>query len=174
MISSLSLLSGCASFYDISTNNNTKYVKPFSIEQTFDITGRFFIKKANKNDYGNFTWRMTRTNEELNFNSPIGQTFARITIESGIATLTARGKSYTGKSLDLMMQDQLGFILPINYLHYWVQGVSLPQIPITNDLPDGFIQLGWRIQYLKWSNSIHPQIIQCTKDDLVIKLLVKW
>lgn len=166
---------GCASFYDATPDKPvTTYTKPTTIDQSFDISGRFIIKQPEKNSYGNFTWNKAAESEVLNFNTPLGQTVAQITIESGVATLTAQGKTYTGDNLDAMMQEKLGFVLPMNYLHYWIQGVGLPNVPVTKQLVDGFVQLGWNVEYLQWSDSNHPQIVQCSKDDLVIKLLIEW
>lgn len=171
----LVILAGCASFYDATPRKQSiTYTKPIHIESEFDISGRFIIKRPNKNDYGNFTWNRSGESEELDFNSPVGQTVAKIIIESGNATLYAKNESYTSESLNEMMEKRLGFVLPMNYLHYWIQGVPLPNIPTTKQLTTGFVQLGWNVEYLQWIDSAHPEIIQCTKDDLVIKLLIIW
>ncbi len=171
----LLILIGCASFYDATPEKPiVTYKRPLVIESAFNISGRFIIKQPNKNNYGNFTWNKTNESEVLDFNSPIGQTVAEITIESGIATLYTKNESYTAESFNEIMQKQLGFILPINYLHYWIQGTPLPNESMDEQLTDGFIQLGWKVEYLQWVDAIHPKIVQCTKDDLVIKLLIQW
>ena len=165
----------CASFYDVKpVTPPVVYNKPTLIDQNFDITGRFFIKQPEKNSYGNFAWHKLNESEELNFNTPLGQTVAQIIIESGVATLTAKEETYTGDNLDQMMQEKMGFVLPMNYLHYWIQGVSLPNAPVTAELANGFVQLGWNVEYLQWLDKNHPQIVQCTKGDLVIKLFIEW
>ncbi len=167
------ILNGCASFYEVSADAPPPhYTKPAVIAQSFDIAGRFSIKSTSKNNYGNFTWTKDAAKEELNFNTPLGQTVAQIIIESGIATLVTKDQTYSGSDLDELMEDKFGYILPMTYLHYWMQGVSLPDVPITEELTDGFVQLGWRVEYLQWIDANHPQIVQCTKDDLVIKFLI--
>ena len=168
-------LPGCANFYDVKADKPaTTYYKPQVIDTNFDISGRFFIRQPNKSSYGNFAWHKLNESEELDFNTPLGQTVARINIESGAATLTAKDETYSGDSLDKMMQEQLGFVLPMNYLHFWIQGVSLPDSPVTAELATGFEQLGWKVEYLQWQDKNHPQIIQCTKEDLSIKLFIQW
>ena len=106
--------------------------------------------------------------------SPIGNTVARISVESGIATLATGGNSYTGRNLDAMMQQQLGFILPLSYLHYWIQGVPLPQYKVQNQLKSGFSQLNWQVEYLKWQDINHPEVLVIHKDNLRIKMLINW
>lgn len=167
------IINGCASFYDIAVETPPPhYTKPVIIEQSFDIAGRFSIKSPSKNNYGNFTWTKDLTKEELDFNTPLGQTVAQIIIESGIATLITQDQTYSGNDLDELMEDKFGYILPMAYLHYWMQGVSLPDVPITEDLVDGFVQLGWKVEYLQWIDANHPQIVQCSKDELIIKFLI--
>lgn len=165
-------LNACASFYTEETTNAPPYLRPVKVDNDFDISGRFSIKNATHNKYGNFNWIKIDKNEELSFNTPLGQTVAKIVLNNGIATLTTEDRTYTSTDLDSMMQQKLGFILPLAYLHYWVQGVALPDVPDTSPLFDGFKQLGWNIEYLKWHDANHPQIIQLTKEQLVIKLLI--
>lgn len=167
--------SACAMFYDLSTNNKpAPYTKPTTIAKNFDISGRFIIKANKKNNYGNFTWSKQDDDETMELRSPIGSTIARITIKDKIATLATGNKIYTGDNLDQLLEDNLGFILPIGLLHYWIQGVALPNIPLDNQLGDGFTQLGWVVEYLSWSDATHPKVIQCSKGDLTIKLLLEW
>jgi outer membrane lipoprotein LolB len=170
---SLLILSSCTMFYDVSIDKPAGYVQPQVVEPNFNISGRFFIKTAHKNNYGNFTWDKLQDNESLAFRTPIGQTVAQITIESGVATLAHKDKVYSGEDLDTMMQNHLGFTLPMSQLHYWIKGVPLPNVPITKKLTSGFVQLGWDVEYLQWHDPNHPHIIKCSKEDLVIKLLIE-
>lgn len=169
-------VSGCASFYDaVPDLPPPKYTKPSVIDQDFNISGRFSIKQPSNSSYGNFIWVKESNTEELSFNTPLGQTVAKITVESGgLATLTADNKSYTGDDLDDLMEDRLGYVLPMAYLHYWMQGVSVPSAPVVQELNDGFVQLGWKVEYLQWVDANHPQIVQCSRGDLVVKFLIEW
>ncbi len=170
------ILISCASFYDVNVAKPQAYKQPDKFMEQFDLSGRFLIKNASKTYYGNFSWWRESGVEELDLNSPIGQTIAQIKIESGVAILTANGKAYTGDNLDVVMQQNLGFSLPLSYLYYWVQGFKLPDYPIENLLESGFTQLGWRVEYLSWDDKVThlPQVIQCSQGDLSIKLVNKW
>ncbi len=170
-----SVLTGCASYYDATVDKPAVYHQPVKIDEDFSISGRFSIKTDQKNYYGNFDWNHESGNDVLNFNSPVGTTVAQIKVESGIAELTDEdNNTYTGKNLDQLMIARLGFSLPMNYLHYWIQGVPLPAYPVDSKLDSGFTQLGWKVEYLSWSDTNHPQIVQVTKDSLRIKLLTNW
>ncbi len=170
----LVFLTSCATFYNVNTTKIVKYNKPKLIEDTFDISGRFFIKNLDKTKYGNFTWRKINNKEEIDFNTPLGQVVAKIVIESSNITLYEKDKIYSGNDLDSIMQANLGFILPLNYLHYWIQGVNLPNVVIDKENSNGFNQLGWMIEYVDWYDTNHPKIIKLSKNDLQIKLFIEW
>lgn len=167
-------VTSCASFYNPTVDKPSPYIKPNIIDKNFDISGRFSIKTKEKNEYGNFTWSRIADNESMELRSPIGTTVAKITVESKVATLETKDQTYRGDDLDQMMENNLGFTLPMQSLHYWIQGVALPDTTVDVQLKDGFVQLGWKVEYLAWQDPNHPKILQCSKGDLVIKLLLEW
>lgn len=167
-------LSGCASWYDTKVAQPAVYHQPLQVDDNYNISGRFSIVTAQKDYYGNFNWQRESGDDHLAFMSPLGNTVAQITVESGVATLDNGSQVYSGHNLDQMMQEQLGFSLPINYLHYWLQGIPLPQYPVQNRLNSGFSQLNWKIEYLSWQDQNHPQIVQVSNSDLRIKLIIEW
>lgn len=177
ILTSLSvLLSSCAFFYNSpEIITPPAYVKPVAIESGFNISGRFIIKTANKNNSGNFTWDKDMESETLEFRTPLGQTVARIIVnESGVATLYTQTESYTGDDLTDELEDDFGFVLPINSLHYWVQGVAIPTESTPQTLKDGFVQSGWSVEYLDWQTPTHPHILRCVNGNYEIKLLIDW
>lgn len=174
LITFIFILSGCASLFGIADTPPAIYHKPMYVDESYSIDGRFSINSNHSHEYGNFTWIKKSNNEEMNFNTPLGQTVAKIVIESGIVTLSTKDHTYVGNDVDDMLYDNIGFDLPVNYLHYWVQGLPLPNEAITKYLSDGFEQSGWKVEYLEWSNPNHPHLLKCTNQDLVVKLLINW
>lgn len=167
-------LTGCASLYDTTVEHPDNYHAPVQIDSSYNIDGRFSIVNRQKDYYGNFNWQHESGFDRLSLMSPLGNSVARITVESNIASLETSDGVYRGDDLDSMLTKQLGFSLPINYLHYWVQGVPLPDYPITNSLTSGFSQLNWNVEYLRWQDVNHPQIVQVSNGELRIKLLINW
>ena len=168
------LLNSCASFYDVNVAQSQAYQQPDKLLEQFSLSGRFLIKNAKDTYYGNFSWWRESGVEELDLNSPIGSTVAQIKIESGVASLLANNHVYTGANLGAIMQQQLDFSLPLNYLYYWIQGFKFPDYPVEYVLANGFTQLGWNVEYLAWGENKLPQIIKCSRGDLVIKLVISW
>lgn len=168
-------LTGCASLYDTTVANPEKYHAPTLIDDNYNISGRFSILTAAQKDYyGNFSWEHESGVDHLALMSPLGNAVAQITVESSVATLETSDGKYSGNDLDQLLTKQLGFTLPINYLHYWVQGIPLPNYPVESSLVSGFHQLQWNVEYLRWQDSNHPQVVQVSNDKLRIKLLINW
>lgn len=165
-------LVGCASFYDKTVDQPASYHAPQVVDQSYNIDGRFSIIAQDKNYYGNFTWAHENDFDKLALNSPLGNSVAVISVESGIATLQTKDGAYTGSNLDGLLKERMGFTLPLAYLHYWVQGIPLPDYPVENKLTSGFQQFGWNIEYLEWADSNHPSLVQVSKTGLKIKLLI--
>lgn len=175
MIICIASLSGCATLFGIKdTDKVPVYHKPMYVSESYAIDGRFSINSKNSHKYGNFTWIKNPNYEEINFNTPLGQTVAKIVIESSVVTLTTKDHTYVGNDVDDMLYDNIGFDLPINYLHYWVEGLPLPNEAVTKYIPGGFEQLAWNVKYLDWATADHPHILKCTNQDLVVKLLINW
>lgn len=167
-------LAGCAFLGIKDVEKAPTYHKPTFLEESYAIDGRFSTNSKSAHAYGNYTWVKTKEREQINFTTPLGETVAQIIIESGIVTLNAKGKSYVGDDVDDMLYNKVGFDLPLNYLHYWIQGMPIPGEVVDKTLNDGFTQLGWSVEYLEWVNQTHPHIIKCTNQDLVVKLLINW
>jgi outer membrane lipoprotein LolB len=167
-------LVGCASWYDPQVTNPASYHAPTKLDAQFSITGRFAITTASKSYYGNFNWQHQPAYDNLALTSPLGNTVAQIQVESSEAKLTTSEGSYSGADVDDLMLTNLGFTLPLAYLHYWIQGVPLPMYPLTEQLASGFTQQEWQVEYLRWQDPNHPQVVVLTKPPLRIKLLLNW
>lgn len=169
------LLQSCASMYNIKTTApSRKYTAPLNIADNFDISGRFFIKSLTRKEYGNFSWFKTLKVEELDFTTPLGETVAKFKLQNGVAIFTTAKNSYTGHDIDQLMQQNLGYVLPLEKMHYWIQGVAVPGAPVDHPLEKGFSQFNWNIEYLEWTDNNHPKIIQISNNTLDIKLLINW
>ncbi len=168
------LLSSCAHWYDKQVDIPANYHRPQQIDRDFAINGRFAIKSGSDNYYGNFSWQHALDKDKLDMYTPFGVTVAQIKIESGISQLITDNKTYTGADNDKILEEHLGFTLPLAYLHYWIQGVPLPSAPLEGRLASGFNQLQWSVEYLSWQDTNHPQIVQLSHENLRIKLLINW
>lgn len=112
-----------------------------------------------RNAYGNFDWQETGQTVKLQLLSPLGQTLAIIASAPGLATLELPNKApQTAPSVFELMQDTLGFSLPVEGLRYWLQSsVSPDSRALTSTDSAGRLshveQDGWTIEYLAYADA---------------------
>ena len=119
--------------------------------------------------------------------NPLGQTAARIFSntqgDAKIATLDNGDKHYQDADAESLMEQVLGWHLPLNGLHHWVLGMANPETSAQIERDDtGRItvlhQSGWEVRYLKYADAkldSLPSRLQLNHEDLQIQLLIdEW
>ena len=182
----LIMTTSCAFLFDKQVKEVKPYKKPQQIDNSFKYNGRFVISTESESYYGTFTWMKNDDIQQLELKSVLGNTVAKIDINKQANILQVQDKIYRqdfntklnssepiihNDDLTVLLKQYLGFEIPLQYMHYWVQGVPLAQYHIDQALTDGFIQQGWTVEYLQYKDN-KPVIIKITRDKLMIKLLI--
>jgi outer membrane lipoprotein LolB len=159
------VLAGCASVQPQgpSTSNAATAV---TAQTTRAYHGRFSIQYNDQNGqqrnaYGNFTWRENGDTVTLELRNPLGQTLAIVTSSSASATLELPNKPpLTADNVSTLMQNALGFALPVEGLRYWLQPSVAPTSKAkTENDPQQDSRLkqiqqdGWTIDYLAYADA---------------------
>ncbi|CAB3784606.1 Outer-membrane lipoprotein LolB [Paraburkholderia caffeinitolerans] len=151
--------------------------------------GRFAVQYDDQNGqqrnaYGNFDWREADSTVTLQLLNPLGQTLALVTSSPAQATLELPNKQpLTADNVSTLMQQALGFALPVEGLRYWLQPSVAPTsrartTPDAKD-PQRLAQIqqdGWTIDYLAYADAPATGVkrVNLTRDDppLQIKLVL--
>jgi outer membrane lipoprotein LolB len=156
-------LAGCASVtpQGPSTSNAATAV---TAQTTRAYQGRFAIQYNDQNGqqrnaYGNFTWQETGDTVTLQLRNPLGQTLAIVTSSSASATLELPNRQpLTADNVSTLMQNALGFVLPVEGLRYWLQPSPAPTSRAKTEKdpeqPSRLKQItqdGWTIDYLAYA-----------------------
>ncbi|WP_322043899.1 lipoprotein insertase outer membrane protein LolB [Paraburkholderia sp. J67] len=151
--------------------------------------GRFAIQYNDQNGqqrnaYGNFDLREADSTVTLQLLNPLGQTLAIVTSAPGQATLELPNKQpLTADNVSTLMQQALGFALPVDGLRYWLQPSAAPdsRAHTTPDPknPQRLSQIeqdGWTIDYLAYADAPATGVkrVNLTREDppLQIKLVL--
>ncbi|WP_454824567.1 lipoprotein insertase outer membrane protein LolB [Paraburkholderia xenovorans] len=126
--------------------------------------GRFAVQYNDQNGqqrnaYGNFAWQETGDTVTLELRNPLGQTLAVVTSSPASATLELPNRQpLTADNVSTLMQNALGFALPVEGLRYWLQPSPAPTSRArTEKDPDQpsrlkeITQDGWTIDYLAYA-----------------------
>lgn len=158
-------LAGCASVTPKgpSTSNAATSV---TAQTSRAYQGRFAIQYNDQNGqqrnaYGNFIWQETGDTVTLQLRNPLGQTLAVVTSSPASATLELPNKPpLTADNVSTLMQNALGFALPVEGLRYWLQPSPAPTSRArTEKDPDQTSRLkqitqdGWTIDYLAYADA---------------------
>ncbi|WP_144144226.1 lipoprotein insertase outer membrane protein LolB [Paraburkholderia sp. BCC1884] len=158
-------LAGCASVkpQGPSTSNAATSV---TAQTSRSYQGRFSIQYNDQNGqqrnaYGNFTWQETGDTVTLQLRNPLGQTLAVVTSSPASATLELPNRQpLTADNVSTLMQNALGFALPVEGLRYWLQPSPAPTSRAKTEKdpeqPSRLKQItqdGWTIDYLAYADA---------------------
>ncbi len=123
-------------------------------------------------------WVHKNNKETINLSGPLGQGAIKIVLLPGLIVID-RGDGKTGYSthINSYIEQQLGFVVPVTVLRFWVLGLPSPEQQFVS-LQDGFEQLLWKIRFLNFipvGNTLMPRKIIVEKDSAKLKLVVdQW
>ncbi|MFZ6680166.1 lipoprotein insertase outer membrane protein LolB [Undibacterium sp. Tian12W] len=132
-------------------------------QQKIQISGKISIQyqQADKPQSlpGGFEWEQDAQGIRINLLSPLGQTMARITQTAQGATLEQDGKvPRTASDLDQLLQDTLGWSLPVAGLRDWLQGfvaIDGKQLAAVKAEDQTLTTQGWKLRYVSWHEQLN-------------------
>ncbi|MBM3115874.1 lipoprotein insertase outer membrane protein LolB [Jeongeupia naejangsanensis] len=145
--------------------------------------GRVSIKRPQGNDYANFIWTWHAAESRLALNNPLGQTLAELTMTAtGASYRDAEGRVLSAGDADALLQDGLGWSVPVNGLVHWLKGEADPGSPATVRDADGrrtILQSGWQIELSEWQPRADgqrlPRRLHLTRPDLDLRIAIsEW
>jgi outer membrane lipoprotein LolB len=154
------LLTACASINNTTQNPQTV---PWQIRQAqlqsitqWDIQGVIGIKSNTENFSAHYYWIQQGDNYTISLYGPLGVGAIKLQGNPQAVTLTSsNGKQYHAKDPEQLMQETIGWSLPVSDLYYWIRG--LPNATTlhnetldTYQRPSSLTQEGWRIDYLQY------------------------
>lgn len=176
----LTLLGGCASLSPAPAS----VARPAHPESApFAMNGRISIDKDGERHSAGLHWTHREQTDEILLLTPLGQTAARVYRDDGNATLDDGGKHYQDVDAESLMQQVLGWHLPLDGLHHWVLGMADPDSPTqverdANGRISVLYQDGWDLRFLRYADSKPgslPTRIQLNHADMQIQLLIdEW
>jgi outer membrane lipoprotein LolB len=174
------LLTACASV----PPQSQPVARPAQGEQSpFVLHGRISVKHDGERTSATVRWMHSAPEDEVLLLAPFGQTVARIHRNGPEVVLDTADKHYTAGDTSTLMQQVLGWQLPLDGLRYWVLALPAPSTPasIRHDPQSRIstlVQDGWEIRYTRYaaptSDSL-PLRLTLQRASLEIQLLIdQW
>ncbi|BBB64864.1 outer-membrane lipoprotein LolB [Undibacterium sp. YM2] len=157
------LSTGCASLNSqtqapAATAVSTATASTRQYQQQIQISGKISIQyqQADKPQSlpGGFEWEQDAQGIRITLLSQLDQIMARITQNAQGATLELNGKApRTASDLDQLLQDTLGWSLPVAGLRDWLQGfvaIDGKQLVAVKAEDQTVNTQGWKLRYVSW------------------------
>jgi outer membrane lipoprotein LolB len=170
------LLAGC-------TSVPLAVQRPLQADAPFVFNGRVSVKHGEQRDSAGVRWVHRTDDDEILLLAPLGQTVARIHRNGQLVTLEASGKSYSAQDMESLMQQVLGWQLPLSGLQYWVTALPAPDSEsVIEHEANGQVSLlrqqGWAIAYSRYAATTAdalPLKLNLKRDDMEVLLLIdEW
>jgi len=176
----LCLLGGCSSL----PTSPVPALRPVQPDiASFTLNGRVAVRHNGTRHSAGLRWVHRPQSDELLLLAPLGQTAARVYRDAQNATLEDGDKRYQAGDVESLMQQVLGWHLPLSGLHQWVLALPMAEGEAQIERDAGgrmavLRQNGWEVRYLRYAgdavNSL-PVRLELTRDALQMQLLIdEW
>jgi len=172
-------LAGCASAPPTGSTQ-----RPADAEHVnYTINGRIAVKYDGQRSSAGLHWTHHADSDDVLLLAPLGVTVAHIQRDAQGAEMVASGRHYVAQDSDDLMQQALGWHLPLDGLQYWVLALSKPGTEAVvergaHGQTSSLRQDGWDIRYTRYASQMPdslPLRMVLQREGLEIKLLVdEW
>nr|WP_298523010.1 lipoprotein insertase outer membrane protein LolB [uncultured Halomonas sp.] len=151
------------------------------------LAGKVGLRTADDATSANLDWQQTPFFYRMMISGPFGAGRSTLDGSTNGVTLTTPDGRFSASTPEQLMQQQLGWSLPISALDYWVRGLPAPDVAheMQSDaqgFPQQLRQAGWTIDYRDWTWAPRlngglwlPQRLVMTFDNLRATLVVnQW
>jgi outer membrane lipoprotein LolB len=128
------------------------------------LQGAIAINTTQKNFTASLDWRQQPQQYRVTIFGPLGIGTVQIAGKPHLVVLrTADNQLFTARSPNQLLQQQLGWHLPITNLYYWIRGLPAPGTKSVKSF-DAYHhiiymqQQGWNIRYLQYTGAYHTDL----------------
>ncbi len=181
-ISMLIALSGCQSTPQ-KTAGGVQQEKHLYRATRWEAEGKIAIQMEDDRQSASFKWTQNKADYTVHLFGPFGQgtTWLRRTSHE-VVLENAKTGTHKATSAETLMEDVLGWQVPVSNLQFWLRGLPAKQpkpAHLQRD-PAGFLthlhQEGWQVAYSRHENFDGwwlPTRIQAKRDDLKLTVVIK-
>jgi len=150
----------------------------------WSLVGRISIDDGEEGGSGRLQWVVKADRGSIDFHAAMGR--GAWHLESGPEGAVLRladGSEHTAAAVDTLVEQQLGWPIPVTALQWWVRGLSAPglvdeQLIDADGLLTHLEQFGWQIDFKRYSSessTVMPTRLDARRGQYRVKLAVsRW
>jgi outer membrane lipoprotein LolB len=148
----------------------------------WQISGKVGIRAPQDSGSGVLFWLQRRDYYDIRLSGPLGRGATRLTGREGDILLEVANQGrYQAASPEALLEEQIGWRLPVSHLLWWIRGLPAPDSKsrLTLDADSRLARLeqdGWRIEYADYREQNGfwlPQRLKLLGENLDITLVIK-
>lgn len=188
-LSLVALLAGCAEVATLPSAGEANVFawdlrqQALSKLESWSIRGRVAVQTENEGWSATLHWDQRPASYKMRFIAPLGQgTYQLQGDEKLVSFLTAKNELYLADNPEKLLQNNLGWSVPLHGLKYWIKGVPEPGIENENLLVDDqgrmtdLRQSGWQIsisRYTDFNGTQMPSKLFMQNDRIKLRLVIQ-
>ncbi|BAP41532.1 lipoprotein insertase outer membrane protein LolB [Pseudomonas sp. 21LCFQ02] len=189
VFSFIALLAGCAGIGSreaLQGKGNSQqwglHKQQLSTLDGWQINGKVGIRAPKDSGSGTLFWLQRQDYYDIRLSGPLGRGAARLTGRPGsVALEVANQGRFEATTPEGLLEEQLGWKLPVSHLVWWVRGLPAPETKSRLTLDDdsrlaSLEQDGWQVEYLSYieQNGFWlPERVKLHGQDLDVTLVIK-
>lgn len=148
------------------------------------FSGKISLDDGDQGGSGRLQWDVLADSAELDFHGAMGRGAWHLRIDPDRAILTeASGEQHTASAVNDLIQERIGWPLPVDALQWWVRGLAAPGVVDAEQFDSrGLLlhlsQFGWSIDINRYKSiaGLHlPAKLEARRDNFRIKLAIgRW
>lgn len=148
---------------------------------SWTLQGKLGVRAPNESGSGTVLWLQEQDHYDIRLSGPLGRGATRIQGSDHGVTLDIAGRpTLSASSAEALLEQQIGWRLPVEHLLWWVRGLPAPHSPSQLQLnPDSQLarlaQAGWTIEYSRYQQIDDvqlPQRLQLSGYDMLLTLVI--
>lgn len=185
----IALLAGCAGFGSREALQGQgdpqqwrQHKAQLSTLDGWQINGKVGIRAPRDSGSGTLFWLQRQDYYDIRLSGPLGRGAARLTGRPGKVSLEVANQGrYDAATPETLLEEQLGWKLPVSHLSWWVRGLPAPDSKsrLSLDADSRLATLeqdGWQVEYLSYAQQNGywlPERIKLHGSDLDVTLVIK-
>lgn len=138
---------------------------------SFDASGRLAVKQNDKGSYANFDWSSNGSVQQLDVNTPLGNTVGQLCQDvQGVVAVASDGSRFEAATASELSERLMGFAIPVEALDVWAHGHWHERSPHTVREDGRLLQDGWVIER-QVNEDGQPRLLLLESEQLSIRLL---
>jgi outer membrane lipoprotein LolB len=150
----------------------------------WSLSGKISLDDGNQGGSGKLQWLVHSENSEIDFHGALGRGAWHLKISPGKAILKeSNGSEETAAGVNALIQNKMGWPIPVEALQWWVRGVAAPGLIDEMQIDaEGLLislsQFGWRVNFSRYDSNagvVLPVRLDARLDDYRVKLAIsRW